>query len=238
MKSKSLAATVALLLGSVYGASAFAADNPVDHAGIQHNMYLNCLLEGGVGERDGLAYIVEKCGYDPGMPLDQYIKLSQPILDQDPLVPLAEKLAPVRDRYSAYEFSFIERIDAIVASGADLDQAQASFAELESEAIARLDPKSASGKNLLGGLSVLRHSTRYWSDYAAANPGVSSETGRMRWWKWLIVAVVDAGTYWLSENVGTSAGASGQACTWLNGSTCPIPLGSIGGGSGSGGSEP
>jgi len=232
MKSKSLAASVVLLLGSVYGASAFAADNPVDHAGIQHNMYLNCLLEGGVGEREALAYIVEKCGYDPGLPLDEYVKANQPILDMDPLMPLAEKLAPVRDRYSAYEFSFFERIDAIVASGVDLDQAQAGFAELEREAIARLDPKSAGGKNILGGLSVLRHSTRYWADYAAAYPNAgAAETGRMRWWKWLIVAVVDAGTYWLSEDVGTSSGASGQACTWLNGSSCPIPLGGIGGGS-------
>lgn len=214
MKSKSLAAAAMLLLGSTYGASAFAATNPVDSAGIQHNMYLGCLLDTGASPADSLTYVVEKCGFDAGMPTAEYVKANQPILDLDPTMPLAQKMAPQRARYSAYEFSFFERIDQIVAKSADLDQAGAMFAELEAEAIAQLDAKSRNGKTILGGLSVARHTTRFWAEYAAAHGG-GSETGKRRWWQWLIVAAVDVGGYLLSENVGTAASASNTVHGWF-----------------------
>ena len=207
MKSKSLAAAAVLLLGNAYGASAFAATNPADYVGVQHNMYLSCLLDTGATPSNSLAYVVEKCGYKPGVSLDQFIKANQPILDLDPMLSLAEKMASQRGQYSAYEFSFFERIDGVVAKAADLDQADAMFAELEAEAIAQLDAKSRNGQTILGGLSVARNSTRFWANYAADHDGGGS-TGKRRWWQWLIVAAVDVGGYLLSHDIGASAGAS------------------------------
>lgn len=210
MKSKSLAAAVVLLLGSTYGASAFAAGNPVDTAGIQHNMYLGCLLDTGATQATSLAYVVDKCGFDAGMSTEQFVKANQPILEIEPTLPLAQKMASQRARYSAYEFSFFERIDQVVAKAADLDQADAMFAELEAEAIAQLDAKSRNGKTILGGLSVARHSSQFWAKHVAETGGVSS-TGKRRWWHWVIIVAVDVGGYLLSENVGTAASASSTA---------------------------
>ena len=209
MKLKSLAAAAALLLGNAYGASALAASNPADTVGIQHNMYLSCLLETGATPSNSLAYVVTKCGYEPGVPVEQFVKANQPVLDLDPMQPLAEKMASQRGQYSAYEFSFFERIDGVVAKAADLDQAEAMFAELEAEAIAQLDAKSRNGQTILGGLSVARHSTRFWAKYAAEHEtSETAVTGKRRWWQWLIVAAVDVGGYMLSHDVGTSASAS------------------------------
>ncbi|GAB3351895.1 hypothetical protein [Lysobacter tyrosinilyticus] len=207
---KSCSAFAGLLAG-LLAVPAFAAENPMDNAGIQHNLYLGCLQDIGADSTNSLALLVDKCGYNPGMPRDEFIKQGQPIIDMDPMQPLAEKMSPYRDRYSAYEFSFFERIDGVVHTAKDLPQAEAMFAELEAEAIQRLDAKTRSGATVLAGLSIARHSLRYWTEYAGKNDPTGK---RLPWWQWMIVAVADvAGGVLGAESgaVGTAAAASGAA---------------------------
>ena len=199
------------LLAGLLAVPAFAAENPMDHAGIQHNLYLGCLHDIGADSTNSLALLVDKCGYNPSpMSREEFIKQGQPIIEMDPMQPLAEKLAPRRDLYSAYEFSFFERIDRVVHTAKDLPQAEAMFAELEAEAIEQLDAKTLSGANVLAALSIGRHSLRYWTKYAENEP-----TGRRRpWWQWVIVGVADAGGALVGAggaSVGTATVASGAA---------------------------
>ena len=213
------AMAVSMLAASFATTTASASENPVDEAGIQHNMYLGCLQSTGESADDSLVRLVEKCGFDPGMPLDEFVKTYQPVIEMDPTLLLSEKMSPYRERFSAYEFSFYERIDDVVMSAGDTKQADAMLAAIESEAIAKLDHKTDNGANILGTLSVARHSLRYWSAYSVAR-GDESATGntasRMRWWKWLLVAAADAAGFALTEDIGTAASASETAYNWLN----------------------
>ena len=196
------------LLAGLLAVPAFAAENPMDHAGVQHNLYLGCLHDIGADSTNSLALLVDKCGYNPGMSREEFIKQGQPIIDMDPMQPLAEKMSPYRDRYSAYEFSFFERIDGVVRTAKDLPQAEAMFAELEAEAIERLDPKTKNGATVLSGLSIGRHSLRYWTKYG-------STTDRRRpWWQWVIVGVADVAGGVIGSgaaSIGTASAASGAA---------------------------
>ncbi|UYC15528.1 hypothetical protein NRY95_17740 [Xanthomonas campestris pv. phormiicola] len=216
MKKKRFVATAALLVGSAFGLPALAAENPVDQAGIQHNMYLGCLMDLNVSHDEALTLLVKKCGYDPGMPLEQFIATQQPIIDAiDPTRPLTENLDGLRQQFSADEFAFIVRIDQIVENAEDLDAAAAQFEELERDAMARLDPRSKNGALILGGLSVARHSTRYWSKQAAASGQFAAESAtskkKGRFWKWLGVIAADVISYFQSENPATAATSSDDA---------------------------
>ncbi|MBB5876998.1 MULTISPECIES: hypothetical protein [Xanthomonas] len=220
MKKKFLVAT-ALLAGSVVGTPALAAENPLDHAGIQHNMYLGCLMDLNATAEDALTLLVKKCGYAPGVPLERYIATQQPIVDSiDPTRSLTENLPALRQQFNAYEYSFLVRMDQIVENAADMDAAAAQFEALEREAIARLDPKSENGALILGGLSVARHSNGYWSKQAAE----SGVTSKGRFWKWLAVVVSDVGGYFLSNHdVGAAATVSSQAHDVIFDTASPTP---------------
>ncbi|MBB5876997.1 hypothetical protein [Xanthomonas sp. 3498] len=207
MNKKLLVATAALLIGSAFGAApALAAENPMEQAGIQHNMYLGCLMDTNAPPDGALAALVEKCGYNPGMPLERFIATRQPMVDAiDPTRPMTENLAVLRQQLSAYEFSFIVRMDQIVQNAQDLDAAAVQFEELEREGIARLDPRSKSGALVLGGLSVVRHSTRYWSKFAA---DASSRQAAPPHTGWAIVAASDAMGYFLFGDSEMASGTS------------------------------
>ncbi|MBN6103898.1 hypothetical protein JR064_17145 [Xanthomonas sp. CFBP 8703] len=214
MKKKLLAVTVALLAGSAFGAPALAAENPEDQVGIQHNMYLGCLMDLNTSPSDALTVLVKKCGYDPGMPLERFVATQQPIVDSiDPTKPMAESLAGLRPQFSAYEFSFIERMDQIVQNTGDVDAAALQFEELEREAIGRLDPKSKNGALILGGLSVAKHSTRYWSEYVSRN---GNSTAKAFPWKILLVVAADALGYILTQNISISSAVSNTVQGWLD----------------------
>lgn len=220
MKNKLFVATAALLAGSAFAAPALAAENPMDQAGIQHNMYLGCLMELNASPDDVLTLLVKKCGYAPGVPLERYIATQQPLLDaNDPTRPLSENLPGLRQQLTAYEYSFVVRIDQIVENAADMDAAAAQFEALEREAIARLDPKSENGALILGGLSVARHSNRYWAKQAAES-GVAAKG---RFWKWLAVVAADVGGFFASHDVGAAASFSDTAHDWIFGTGTTTP---------------
>ncbi|MCW0404037.1 hypothetical protein NB689_001076 [Xanthomonas sacchari] len=205
MNKKLFVATATLLVGSAFGtATALAAENPMDQAGIQHNMYLGCLMEAKASPEEAVAVLVEKCGYDPGMPLERFIATRQPMIDAiDPTRPMTENLTELRQQLSAYEFSFIVRMDQIVQNAGGLDAAAVQLEELEREGIARLDPRSKNGALVLGGLSVARHSARYWSKFATdttSNKATSPDpnTG------WAMVTASDVGGYYALGVSGNS----------------------------------
>ncbi|MET0548872.1 MAG: hypothetical protein ABW002_06345 [Xanthomonas sp.] len=209
-------ATAALLICSAFGAApALAAENPMDQAGIQHNMYLGCLMDTKASPDDALVVLVEKCGYDPGMPLERFIATRKPMIDAiDPTRPMTESLTGLRQELSAYEFSFIVRMDQIVQNAESLDAATVQFEELEREGIAQLDPKSKNGALVLGGLSVIRHSARYWSKFAvgttskyAASPDPTKG--------WLIVAGSDTLGYFLFRDGDQGASLSHAMFNYL-----------------------
>lgn len=204
MKMKSSFVAALLMLGGAHGAAA-AAENPADYAGIGHNLYLNCLLGTDSSGIDMLIDVVEKCGYDPGIPLDEYVKQYGENLELDPR-PLSEVVAPDRDQYSDYEFSFFERIDETVASSADLHEAGAKFEALEDEAIAKLDPKSAAGERILSGLSVARHTTANW---LVLQPNQARREPTKR--EWIIIAYQDISTWINRHDLGAAASASKHA---------------------------
>ncbi|XQA77526.1 hypothetical protein ACM9W9_17280 [Xanthomonas sacchari] len=217
MKKKFLVAT-ALLVGSVVGAPALAAENPVDQAGIQHNMYLGCLIDLNATAEDALTLLVKKCGYAPGVPLERFVATQQPIVDGvDPTRPMTENLAGLRQQLSAYEYSFIERMDQIVQNAEDFDAAALQFEELEREGIARLDPKSKNGALVLGALSVARHSTQYWSKYAAEHgeSTAGGATSKKGFWKWFATIGSDVVGYALSSNIGVAATVSNVVHGWF-----------------------
>ncbi|MBB5885006.1 MULTISPECIES: hypothetical protein [unclassified Xanthomonas] len=205
-------ATAALLVGSAFGvAPALAAENPMDQAGIQHNMYLGCLMETNASPDETLAVLVEKCGYDPGMPLERFIATRQPTMDAiDPLRPMTENLAGLRQELSAYEFSFIVRMDQIVQNAGGLEAAAVQFEELEREGIARLDPKSKNGALVLGGLSVVRHSARYWSKFAAGTTSKQAASPDPNN-GWLFVSACDAVGYFVFRDGELGAATSRAA---------------------------
>jgi NAD-dependent DNA ligase (contains BRCT domain type II) len=207
MNKKLFVATVALLVGSAFGAApALAAENPIDQAGIRHNMYLGCLMEAKASPDEALAVLVQTCGYNPGMPLERFIATHQPIVDAvDPTRPMTENLAGLRQQLSAYEFSFIVRMDQIVEGAREMDAAATQFEELEREGIALLDPKSRNGALVLGALSVVRHSARYWSTHAA---GITSKKTASPGSGWLIVAACDAVGYLAFGNSELAASTS------------------------------
>ncbi|WP_369940189.1 hypothetical protein [Xanthomonas medicagonis] len=222
MKNKLFVATLALLAGSAFAAPALAAENPMDQAGIQHNMYLGCLMDLNASPDDVLSLLVKKCGYAPGVPLERYVATLQPLLDAyDPTRPMTENLPGLRQRLTAYEYSFVVRIDQIVENAADMDAAAAQFEALEREAIARLDPKSENGALILGGLSVARHSNRYWAEQAAES-GVAAKG---RFWKWLLVVAADVAGFFAADNdVGGASSFSNSAHGMIFGTgTTPPP---------------
>ncbi|NYF21255.1 hypothetical protein HDC36_002724 [Xanthomonas sp. JAI131] len=221
MTKKLLAATLALLAGSAACVPALAAENPVDQAGIQHNMYLGCLMDLNASPDDALTLLVKKCGYAPGVPLERFIATQQPIVDSiDPTRPLTENLPGLRQQFNSYEYSFLVRMDQIVENAVDMDAAAAQFEALEREAIARLDPKSENGALILGGLSVARHSNRYWSKQAAE----SGVTSKGRFWKWLAVVAADVGGFFASaNNAATAATVSHEAHDMIFGTTTTTP---------------
>ncbi|WP_394686761.1 hypothetical protein [uncultured Xanthomonas sp.] len=212
MKKKLLVAT-ALLAGSVVGAPALAAENPVDQAGIQHNMYLGCLMDANASPDEALTVVVKTCGYNPGMPLERFIATQQPIIDAvDPTQPMTDNLAGLRQQLSAYEFSFIVRMDQVIENAEDMDAAAVQFEELEKEAMARLDPASRNGALVLGGLSVAKHSNRYWAKVAAEHgettAGDATAKKKGRFWRWLAVVGSDVVGFLLTENPVTAATTS------------------------------
>lgn len=186
---KLCAMAMTMLVANFSSATASAAENPMESAGIEHNLYLECLS---LNDQTASPWkrLVEDCGYDPGMGTDELAKKYHDLVTVDPMTTLAVRLETSAIQYTEYERSFFLRIDEVVATASSLEEANAKFAELEREAIEKLSTKTTGGRAVLAAFSTLRHSLDYWSKAEAGAVGTEYEL-RRRWWVKLIVAVVD-----------------------------------------------
>lgn len=185
---------LALLCGATSRAA--AAENPEERVGMAHNVYLDCLMRAGGGTTDAaLRMVVERCGFDPGMPVDEFVAYYTKLLDENPLLGVAQRMAPYRDLYTDDEFAYFERIDRIFASAATAAEADRALAGLEQEAVARYAGRDDAEASLLALLSTARYSLAYWSAPGAMpqTAGGGFQTAKLKWWhKVLIVVGADA----------------------------------------------
>lgn len=189
-----------------------AADNPQNHVGIEHNLYLECLMRNGGGAtKVALRALVERCKFDPGMPVDEFVELYGGLLDGDPLLKVAERMQPYRSLYTEEQFAFFDRIDQALALTATPAEADRALAGLEQEAIARFPGRDDAEASLLALLSTARHSLAFWTGQGASLLETRNgrvEAQRLKWWqKVLIVLGADAAGAGIGFLVGGPVGA-------------------------------
>jgi hypothetical protein len=106
--------------------------NPMDWVGQKHNAGVECLMKDR-SPYDATAFerVVTACGYDPGMPADAFVERSKPMLDQDFQQSIAKHMDAHRGEYTAEEFEYFLKLDAIFESAESPRQAEEALAELE-----------------------------------------------------------------------------------------------------------
>lgn len=193
MGSKTFACGVAgITLALSMSLDARAADNPQQRVGIEHNLYLACLMDAGGGSTEvALRNLVDRCGFDPGIPADEFVAFYTKELNIDPFLSVEKRMQPYRAHYTAEEFSYFARIDQIFATSADPAEADLALAKLEQEAVARFPGKTDGEASLLALLSTARHSLAYWSAPGAPLQARADQVGtrKLRWWQKVLVVI-------------------------------------------------
>jgi hypothetical protein len=190
--------------------------NPLDNIGVEHNVYLACLMrEGSDQSVSPLRRLVEECGYNPGTSTDEFVATYSSVVEADPYLTVAERMSPYKGSYSPYEFSFFERIDQALASATNEAEADALFAKLEEEAIQNLSTSTTAEQTIFAALSTARHSLKYWTQPGALPPDETAEK-KLKWWvKVLVVVGADlagaAGGLWIGGPVGAGAVGAGAS---------------------------
>lgn len=196
------------------------SSNPLDSVGIQHNVYLGCLMNnGGDPSVSPLQRVVEECGFDPETGVEEFVATYSPLVEADPYLTVAERMAPYREAYTDYQFSYFDRIDEVIAVAEDQARADAMFAELENEAIQNLTTETAAEQSVFAALSTARHSLAYWSENMPREEGAKYAAKKLKWWvKVLVVVGADllgaaGGTLIGGPVVGAAAGSGSSAGT-------------------------
>ncbi|MBX3726773.1 MAG: hypothetical protein KF823_12755 [Xanthomonadales bacterium] len=152
-----------LALGSAPGA-AQAQGNPLDHVGIEHNVYLACLMHNGATQGvQPLVAVVNICGFDPGMSTAAFVERYEDFAQIDPYAGAVQGMLPYREAFTDAEFAWFAQIDNVLETAPDFATADAAFAQLEAAAVAQLRLGTPPQQSILAGLSVARHSLRFWS---------------------------------------------------------------------------
>lgn len=217
MNIKSILAATLLAVGTSISAAPAIAGNPADEAGEQHNIYLDCLFKANATGTGIPKALIESCGYDPSIPDEEFIKYLLDFLEIEDQ-PLSVVMEPVRDQYTDYEFAFFGRMDEIGLQAASFAEADAKLGQLEEEAVAKLDPKSHSGRIILGGLSVSRHSVRFWrvfaEQYANAQQGgrifAKTKKKELTTRDWMKIAMADVDGFIQSDGSIPAAAAKSK----------------------------
>jgi hypothetical protein len=234
-KTRVLTATLILAALVLAGTPVSAGGgNPLDSVGVEHNVYLGCLMrDGGDPKVSPLQRLVEKCGFDPGTSTEEFVATYSPLVELDPYLTVAERLMPYKEAYTPYQFSYFTRIDQVIASAQNAAEADAMFAKLENEAIARLTTRTTAERSIFAALSIARHSLQYWTQATGitgavvwtTKPGGKPAQEKIgKFLRLLIVVACDivggvaAGQVSDSDHVveGVSAGASAGAAAALN----------------------
>lgn len=168
--------------------------NPFDYIGESHNLYLECLmLNGGDSGPSALARVVSECGFEPQTDPKQFVADYSDVVDDDPTLSIVERMRPYRDRYDDYQFSFFERLDAILRSAESPEDARRALAMLEAEAITKLGTRTTQEQSIFAALSTARYSLEYWVVAWGETAQTSGDMGalRLKWWV-KVLAVVGA----------------------------------------------
>lgn len=226
-RTRIAALTLATLVPTVSAwTPAFACGNPLESVGIEHNVYLGCLMrDGGDTSVSQLQRVVEECGFDPGTSTEEFVDRYSPLVEVDPYLTVAQRMRPYQDSYTSYQFSYFTRIDQVIAAARSAAEADAEFARLETEAIERLSTSTAAEQSIFAALSTARHSLQYWVKATGTTElaqKARSEQKLGKFWKVLIVVGADlagaaGGTLIGGPIVGAAAasGSSGGAAVVL-----------------------
>lgn len=230
-KTLVLAAAFTLAVLALGGMPAYAGGgNPLDSVGVEHNVYLGCLMRAGSDPNVPLLQrVVEECGFDPGTSTEEFVATYSPLVEADSDQTVVERMSPYREIYTSYQFSYFTRIDQVIAKAQSAAAADAMFAQLEAEAIARLTTRTVAEQSIFAALSTARHSLQYWTQTTGitgvavqkGKPGgkLGQKLGKLgKFWQVLIVVGADlagvAGTLALTGGTGAAAaGVVGAACS-------------------------
>lgn len=193
MGSNTFACSVAgLALALSMSLDARAADNPQQRVGIEHNLYLACLMDAGGGSTEvALRNLIEKCGYDPGIPAEEFVAFYTRELNLDPFLSVEKRMQPYRSTYTEEQFSYFRRVDQVFATSTGPAEADRALAALEQEAVARFSGKTSGEASLLALLSTARHSLAYWSAPGAPLQMQSGQVGtrKLKWWQKVLIVI-------------------------------------------------
>ncbi|WP_157476480.1 hypothetical protein [Lysobacter sp. Root690] len=158
-------AAVLIFFLSTIASSPVHAQNPMDDSGAASVAYLACVLEARPATVDAATRsLVERCGYDPGMPIDQFVSQTLAALPSDPLAPVAQQLAPIREQFTDKQFSYVVSLDNVLQTSKSFEEMFSQLSRLETQAINELG-RSEQDMKILGALSAARHGLAFLSNF-------------------------------------------------------------------------
>lgn len=160
---------------SLYAASVFAAcaltatpalaQNPMEESAARSIGYMDCVIRTEATTIDAaVVALVEKCHYKLDQPVADTIAELSAVLPLDDTAPLAEQLAPIKDRFTDEQFEYFVELDAILDAAVSTDELGASLAKLEERALKSLG-RSKEDLKVLEGISFARYSVELLSGY-------------------------------------------------------------------------
>ncbi|XXF77954.1 hypothetical protein P2318_33620 [Myxococcaceae bacterium GXIMD 01537] len=152
-----------LTAGALVAGAASAQENPMNAVGEQHNGMLACLMaEDPSNKENPFAVLVERCGFKPETSNEEFIETYSQLVPENLGAPLSQVLKPYRGHFNDIQFSYLLKVDSILASQ-DPQRAAESLARLEADAVKTLG-REPSDLAVLSGLSTARYSTCIWGD--------------------------------------------------------------------------
>ncbi len=148
----------------------------MEFVGIEHNRYADCLLkQQAATESELVRILVERCGFDPGMTVEQFEERYLAVLDERSSgdIGLVESLGQYRSRFSAAELSLLAEADAVLQQETSVAEAQLRLETIERKAVQTLDADTRSGQAVLAGIATARYSLNFWAD-AVGDAGISA----------------------------------------------------------------
>lgn len=168
--------TAALI--ALVGANPVQAGNPMERVGIEHNVYLGCLMRPKTDhDIPALARVVDECGLRVGTSTEEFVAQYQPLMNSNYGDSVVGQVARYRSLFTAEQFAYFEQIDRIFASANNEEEIKSQLARLESHAIANLGSKSRAEQAVFAGLSTAQYSLEFWTERHSELPS------KAKWWQ-------------------------------------------------------
>ncbi|KRB08047.1 hypothetical protein ASD86_09640 [Lysobacter sp. Root690] len=98
------------------------------------------------------------------MPIDQFVSQTLAALPSDPLAPVAQQLAPIREQFTDKQFSYVVSLDNVLQTSKSFEEMFSQLSRLETQAINELG-RSEQDMKILGALSAARHGLAFLSNF-------------------------------------------------------------------------